>query len=81
MRKITFCIISLFSLLVTTSFAASGVTAKNDVSTPYYNSGLGFGLAGYYSTQKTTPDVNNGSGQSLMGSEHPSQTHTQLVYR
>lgn len=46
MKKIKLCTITLFSFLVASSFAATNV-AKNEVATPYYNSGLGFGLAGY----------------------------------
>lgn len=54
MKKITISVIALFSFLVTSSFAATNVTVKNEAATPHYNSGFGFGLAGYYTQQEST---------------------------
>lgn len=62
MKKFTLSILTLLSLLATSGFAASGVSAKNEVNAPSYASGFGFGLAAY-----TTPDNSSVSGAYQQG--------------
>lgn len=49
MKKIIIGIVALFPLLATNSLAAEISAPKQASAAPSYNSGLGFGLAGYYS--------------------------------
>jgi hypothetical protein len=47
MKKITIGIVTFLFFQLSTTFAASQTTGKNQVAVPCYNGGFSFGLAGY----------------------------------